>query len=184
MIVSFGSEGCRARRALRADQQVADEQRMPGKLGHDARRQRIDRHRHRRSDPGRTGPCRRHARACPASGARSAPATSACCCPTRSGHRCWHRGRRTCPSASGRCAGRSRRAKGTMGGQFSLAPANRFSHREAAVRSYSERCLRSRNRSSPALSPGCELRTVSMVSSLRLRLVPLRTDAITSTGSF
>ena len=44
------------------DQQVADEQRVPGKFGDDAGRQAVVCDRRRRPDPARTGPCRRHAR--------------------------------------------------------------------------------------------------------------------------
>ena len=60
MIVIFGTKSASSA-ASGPDQQVADEQRMPGKFGDDARRQGVGRGRRRRSGPARTGPCRRHA---------------------------------------------------------------------------------------------------------------------------
>ncbi len=98
------------RLALGPDQQVADEQRVPGIFGDDAGRQGVglvgaadqvlDEEFLAFGMRQEVGMSRR---------SKWAPASSACCCPTRHAPRWTRRARRTCPSASGRCAGRYRR---------------------------------------------------------------------------
>ena len=109
MIVSFGTKPASASR-VRADQQVADEQRVPGIFGDDARRQRVcrvgaaDQILHEQIACRRHGPGSRRSSASKCAGRHRLVVVPPDACVGR-----WRRARRTCPSASGRCAGRSRR---------------------------------------------------------------------------